>query len=70
MQFGQAKPPGPPLPFTAEQLGVTRDGMFRVVNGSGTGAGSRLPVEGVTISGKTGTAQVRKRVSRGGGGDG
>lgn len=67
--FGQPKPPGPPLPFTAEQLGVTRDGMFRVVNGSGTAAASRLPVEGITMSGKTGTAQVRRLVSRGGGGD-
>jgi penicillin-binding protein 2 len=66
--LAQPKPPGPPLPFTPEQLAVTRDGMFRVVNGSGTGAGSRLPVEGVTMSGKTGTAQVRKLLSRGGGG--
>jgi penicillin-binding protein 2 len=66
--FGQPKPLGPPLPFTPEQLGVTRDGMFRVVNGHGTGAGSRLPVEGITMSGKTGTAQVRRLVSRGGGG--
>jgi penicillin-binding protein 2 len=69
LMFGQPKPPGPPLPFTPEQLAVTRDGMFRVVNGSGTGAGSRLPVPGVTMSGKTGTAQVRKLLSRGGGGD-
>jgi penicillin-binding protein 2 len=68
MLFGQPKPPGPALPFTPEQLAVTRDGMFRVVNGHGTGAGSRLPVEGITMSGKTGTAQVRRLVSRGGGG--
>jgi penicillin-binding protein 2 len=68
LMFGQAKPPGPALPFTPEQLAVTRDGMFRVVNGSGTGAGSRLQVPGVTMSGKTGTAQVRKLLSRGGGG--
>jgi penicillin-binding protein 2 len=68
MLFGQPKPLGPALPFTPEQLAVTRDGMFRVVNGHGTGAGSRLPVEGITMSGKTGTAQVRRLVSRGGGG--
>ena len=68
LMFGQAKPLGPALPFTPEQLAVTRDGMFRVVNGSGTGAGSRLQVPGVTMSGKTGTAQVRKLLSRGGGG--
>jgi penicillin-binding protein 2 len=66
--LGQPKAPGPALPFTPEQLAVTRDGMFRVVNGSGTGARSRLPVAGVTMSGKTGTAQVRKLLSRGGGG--
>ena len=66
--FGRPRPMGPALPFTQEQMGVTRDGMFRVVNGSGTGAGSRLPVPGVTMSGKTGTAQVRKLLSRGGGG--
>jgi penicillin-binding protein 2 len=69
LMFGRPKPPGAALPFTPEQLAVTRDGMFRVVNGQGTGAGSRLPVEGVTMSGKTGTAQVRKLLSRGGGGD-
>src|SRR3569833_793480 len=68
LTFGQPKPAGPALPFTPEQLAVTHDGMFRVVNGSGTGAGSKLKVAGVTMSGKTGTAQVRKLVARGGGG--
>jgi penicillin-binding protein 2 len=67
--FGQPKPLGPQLPFTPEQLGVTRDGMFRVVNGSGTGARSRLDVGDIKMSGKTGTAQVRRLISRGGGGD-
>jgi penicillin-binding protein 2 len=65
LMFGQPKPPGPPLPFTPEQLAVTHDGMFRVVNGSGTAAASRLHVGDITMSGKTGTAQVRKLVSRG-----
>jgi penicillin-binding protein 2 len=69
LMFGQPKLLGPPLPFTPEQLTVTRDGMFRVVNGSGTAARSRLQVGGITMSGKTGTAQVRRLVSRGGGGD-
>ncbi len=68
LMFGQPKPPGPPLPFTPEQLAVTHDGMFRVVNGSGTGAGSRLQVGNITMSGKTGTAQVARLISRGGGG--
>jgi penicillin-binding protein 2 len=66
--FGHQKPLGPALPFTPEQLAVTHDGMFRVVNGSGTGAASRLQVGGITMSGKTGTAQVARLVSRGGGG--
>lgn len=69
LMFGQPKPLGPKLPFTPEQLGVTRDGMFRVVNGSGTGARSRLDVGDIKMSGKTGTAQVKRLISRGGGGD-
>jgi penicillin-binding protein 2 len=66
--YGQPKPTGAALPFTPEQLQVTHDGMFRVVNGSGTGAGSRLQIGDITMSGKTGTAQVARLVSRGGGG--
>ena len=62
---GQTKPLGPPLPFTAEQLAVAHDGMFRVVNGSGTGTGSRIDIGGIKMAGKTGTAQVRAMVSRG-----
>jgi len=65
LMFGQPKPLGPALPFTPEQLGVTRDGMFRVVNGHGTAAASRLQVGDITMSGKTGTAQVRRLISRG-----
>jgi penicillin-binding protein 2 len=68
LMFGHTKPLGQPLPFTPEQFGVTRDGMFRVVNGHGTGAASRLQVGDITMSGKTGTAQVQRLISRGGGG--
>lgn len=67
--FGHEKPPGPALPFTPEQLAVTREGMFRVVNGSGTGGGSRININGVMMAGKTGTAQVRALTSRGHVGD-
>ncbi|MBV1687280.1 penicillin-binding protein 2 [Novosphingobium sp. G106] len=67
--FGHEKPPGPALPFTTEQLAVTREGMFRVVNGSGTGGGSRININGVMMAGKTGTAQVRALTSRGHVGD-
>jgi len=36
LMFGDHKPLGPALPFTPEQLQVTHDGMFNVVNGGGT----------------------------------
>ena len=67
--FGQEKAAGTALPFTAEQLGVAHDGMFRVVNGSGTAGASRIDIGGVKMAGKTGTAQVRALVSRGHVGD-
>jgi penicillin-binding protein 2 len=67
--FGHEKPPGPALPFTPEQLAVAHDGMFRVVNGSGTGVGSKIDIDGVKMAGKTGTAQVRAMTSRGHVGD-
>lgn len=67
--LGHKKPLGPALPFTPEQLAVTHDGMFRVVNGSGTGGGSRIDINGVKMAGKTGTAQVRALVARGHVGD-
>jgi penicillin-binding protein 2 len=67
--FGHPKPPGAALPFTPEQLAVAHDGMFRVVNGSGTATASRLNLGDIHMAGKTGTAQVRALVSRGGGGE-
>lgn len=65
LMFGQPKPLGPALPFTAEQLEVARDGMFAVVNGSGTGTRSKLDLGDIKMAGKTGTAQVRAMTSRG-----
>jgi penicillin-binding protein 2 len=56
---------GPALPFTPEQLSVAHEGMYRVVNGSGTGGGSRIDIGGIKMAGKTGTAQVRRLISRG-----
>jgi penicillin-binding protein 2 len=44
--------------FDPEHLAYVRQGMSNVVNGAGTARRARLPLEDVTISGKTGTAQV------------
>jgi penicillin-binding protein 2 len=63
--YGKSMSPAPALPFTAEQLAVPHDGMFRVVNGGGTGAGVKININGVMMAGKTGTAQVRAMTSRG-----
>lgn len=65
LMFGQKPKAAPPLPFTPEQLAVTHEGMFRVVNGSGTAGASRIDIGGIKMAGKTGTAQVRKLISRG-----
>jgi penicillin-binding protein 2 len=53
-------PNAAPLSCTAEHLAIVRDAMSEVVNGDGTAGRSRLPLEGIKMGGKTGTAQVRK----------
>ena len=58
--LAKAHKPDPLLSFPPEHLAVVREGMNRVVNSAGTGARSRLPLVGITMAGKTGTAQVRK----------
>jgi penicillin-binding protein 2 len=55
-----------------KHLEIVRGGMWQVVNGDGTAGASRLPFPDIQMSGKTGTAQVRRvaaSASRGQGGD-
>ncbi|WEK01333.1 MAG: penicillin-binding protein 2 [Candidatus Sphingomonas phytovorans] len=52
--------PAAALDVSPEHLEIVRDAMFAVVNDGGTGGASRLQIPGMTISGKTGTAQVRR----------
>lgn len=55
-----------------KHLEMVRGGMWQVVNGDGTAGASRLPFPDIQMSGKTGTAQVRRvaaSASRGQGGD-
>jgi penicillin-binding protein 2 len=49
-----------PLPIAPEHFEIARKGMWEVVNGDGTAGRSRLPLEGIEMGGKTGTAQVRR----------
>ncbi|QNM83292.1 penicillin-binding protein 2 [Sphingomonas sabuli] len=48
-----------------EHLAIIRKAMAAVVNGSGTGVGSKLPFDNIQMAGKTGTAQVFRLGERG-----
>ncbi len=58
--IGVGKKPAPLLGLAAEHLETVRGAMWEVVNGDGTAGASRLPLDGIAMSGKTGTAQVRR----------
>ncbi|GGD75399.1 penicillin-binding protein 2 [Croceicoccus mobilis] len=50
--------PAPMLGVPQEHLDIVRHAMWEVVNGRGTAGRARLPLDGIEMSGKTGTAQV------------
>lgn len=54
------RPAPAPLDINPEHLAFVRNAMSGVVNAGGTAGIARLPVEGVLLAGKTGTAQVRR----------
>jgi penicillin-binding protein 2 len=61
-------PPRKPIANLAvdpEHLDIVRKAMTSVVNDRGTAVGSKLPLEGVQMAGKTGTAQVFRLGERG-----
>ena len=57
--IAERHPPAPALPFNPANFDQVRSGMAEVVNGNGTAGRSRLPLDGIQMAGKTGTAQVR-----------
>jgi penicillin-binding protein 2 len=57
--------PAPNIAADPAHLEIVRKAMAAVVNGSGTGVGSKLPLDGIQMAGKTGTAQVYRLGARG-----
>jgi penicillin-binding protein 2 len=57
--------PAPSLDVDPEHLAIVRDAMAAVVNERGTAVASKLPIDGVLMAGKTGTAQVFRLGERG-----
>jgi penicillin-binding protein 2 len=54
-----------PLDVNPEHLEIVRKAMASVVNDHGTAVASKLPLDGILMAGKTGTAQVFRLGERG-----
>ena len=65
MLSADRQPPAPNLNADPEHLEIIRKAMAAVVNGSGTAVASKLPLDGIQMAGKTGTAQVFRLGERG-----
>ncbi|MES2119025.1 MAG: penicillin-binding protein 2 [Pseudomonadota bacterium] len=63
--LGEKRRPDAPLDVDPAHLEFVRKAMASVVNDRGTAVGSKLPLDGVLMAGKTGTAQVFRLTSRG-----
>jgi penicillin-binding protein 2 len=63
--LGAPRKPIPPVDVDPEPLEFVRKAMTSVVNDHGTAVASKLPLDGVQMAGKTGTAQVFRLGERG-----
>ena len=63
--MGKPRKPIPTLDVDPAHLEIVRAAMTSVVNDHGTAVASKLPLEGIQMAGKTGTAQVFRLGERG-----
>jgi penicillin-binding protein 2 len=58
MIFDQANPRFESMGFHGNHTEIVRNAMHEVIYGGGTAGRARLPIQGIEMAGKTGTAQV------------